>query len=175
MHVVLSAPRGFCAGVVRAIEVVELCLERFGKPVYVRHEIVHNQYVVESLRRKGAVFVEELEHLAEIFEAAAEPVILVDHDGLHLALADEREQPLECRPVHIAAGETFVIEPFGVDFPSFTDSAFDEGFTRFSLSIKRAERLRSRGPPIRSSLGNKMLAHGLASVDCAPLDGSLRF
>ena len=60
MEVVLGAPRGFCAGVVRAIDIVELCLERFGTPMYVRHEIVHNHYVVESLRRKGAIFVEEL-------------------------------------------------------------------------------------------------------------------
>ena len=60
MHVIISSPRGFCAGVVRAIEIVEICLERFGSPVYVRHEIVHNRYVVNDLRDKGAVFVEEL-------------------------------------------------------------------------------------------------------------------
>lgn len=59
MQLVLSAPRGFCAGVVRAIDIVEIALERFGAPVYVRHEIVHNRYVVDSLRAKGAVFVEE--------------------------------------------------------------------------------------------------------------------
>ena len=56
MQVLLGSPRGFCAGVVRAIDIVELALERFGAPVYVRHEIVHNKYVVDSLRRKGAVF-----------------------------------------------------------------------------------------------------------------------
>jgi 4-hydroxy-3-methylbut-2-enyl diphosphate reductase len=60
MEIVLSAPRGFCAGVVRAVDIVELCLKRFGNPVYVRHEIVHNHYVVNSLRRKGAIFVEEI-------------------------------------------------------------------------------------------------------------------
>jgi 4-hydroxy-3-methylbut-2-enyl diphosphate reductase len=59
MQVVLASPRGFCAGVDRAIEIVELALERFGPPVYVRHEIVHNRHVVESLRAKGAVFVED--------------------------------------------------------------------------------------------------------------------
>lgn len=59
MQVVLSAPRGFCAGVVRAIDIVEIALRRFGAPVYVRHEIVHNRHVVESLRKKGAVFIEE--------------------------------------------------------------------------------------------------------------------
>ena len=59
MQVLLGGPRGFCAGVVRAIDIVELALERFGAPVYVRHEIVHNKHVVDSLRRKGAVFIEE--------------------------------------------------------------------------------------------------------------------
>ena len=65
MHVTLSSPRGFCAGVVRAIEIVEICLERFGSPVYVRHEIVHNKYVVDDLRRKGAAFVEELDEVPD--------------------------------------------------------------------------------------------------------------
>jgi 4-hydroxy-3-methylbut-2-enyl diphosphate reductase len=59
MEVLLANPRGFCAGVHRAIEVVEIALERFGAPVYVRHEIVHNRYVVEQLREKGAVFIED--------------------------------------------------------------------------------------------------------------------
>jgi 4-hydroxy-3-methylbut-2-enyl diphosphate reductase len=60
MRVVLAEPRGFCAGVIRAIEIVEQALTRFGAPVYVRHEIVHNRHVVETLRAKGARFVEEL-------------------------------------------------------------------------------------------------------------------
>lgn len=60
MRVVLAKPRGFCAGVVRAIDIVELALERYGAPVYVRHEIVHNRHVVEGLRAKGAVFVDDL-------------------------------------------------------------------------------------------------------------------
>jgi len=59
MQIVLASPRGFCAGVDRAIEIVELALERFGAPVYVRHEIVHNRHVVEGLRAKGAVFIED--------------------------------------------------------------------------------------------------------------------
>jgi 4-hydroxy-3-methylbut-2-enyl diphosphate reductase len=59
MRIRLASPRGFCAGVDRAIEIVELALERFGPPVYVRHEIVHNRHVVEGLRAKGAVFVED--------------------------------------------------------------------------------------------------------------------
>ena len=60
MRVMLAQPRGFCAGVIRAIDIVERALERFGAPVYVRHEIVHNRHVVESLRAKGARFVEHL-------------------------------------------------------------------------------------------------------------------
>lgn len=63
LTVMLCAPRGFCAGVDRAVQIVELSLERFGAPVYVRHEIVHNKFVVESLRAKGAVFVEELDEI----------------------------------------------------------------------------------------------------------------
>ncbi len=60
MKVLLAQPRGFCAGVVRAIEIVERALAKYGPPVYVRHEIVHNKFVVDSLRAKGAIFVEEL-------------------------------------------------------------------------------------------------------------------
>ena len=63
MDIVLSAPRGFCAGVVRAVDIVELCLKRFGSPVYVRREIVHNPHVVAELRDKGAVFVQEIEEI----------------------------------------------------------------------------------------------------------------
>jgi 4-hydroxy-3-methylbut-2-en-1-yl diphosphate reductase len=60
LEVLLAQPRGFCAGVVRAIEIVERALDKYGAPVYVRHEIVHNKYVVETLKAKGAIFVEEL-------------------------------------------------------------------------------------------------------------------
>src|SRR3954453_3450941 len=63
MDVVLANPRGFCAGVERAIEIVERALSQFGAPIYVRHEIVHNKHVVEDLRSKGAVFVEELDEV----------------------------------------------------------------------------------------------------------------
>ncbi|MDF3836761.1 4-hydroxy-3-methylbut-2-enyl diphosphate reductase [Cupriavidus basilensis] len=62
-EILMAQPRGFCAGVDRAIEIVERALERFGAPIYVRHEIVHNAYVVADLRRKGAVFVDELEEV----------------------------------------------------------------------------------------------------------------
>jgi 4-hydroxy-3-methylbut-2-enyl diphosphate reductase len=65
LHLVIAAPRGFCAGVDRAIRIVELALERWGAPVYVRHEIVHNQFVVDSLKAKGAVFVRELDEVPD--------------------------------------------------------------------------------------------------------------
>ncbi len=65
LQVLLCSPRGFCAGVVRAIDTVERALELYGAPVYVRHEIVHNRYVVESLKAKGAVFVEELDEIPD--------------------------------------------------------------------------------------------------------------
>src|SRR5881409_3780761 len=65
LRVLIAAPRGFCAGVDRAIQIVELALERFGAPVYVRHEIVHNRYVVDRLRELGAVFVDELDEVPD--------------------------------------------------------------------------------------------------------------
>jgi len=65
MDVLLANPRGFCAGVERAITIVERALELHGAPIYVRHEVVHNKYVVDDLRRKGAVFVEELDEIPE--------------------------------------------------------------------------------------------------------------
>src|SRR5579863_5300917 len=63
MKVILAQPRGFCAGVVRAIDIVERALDKYGSPVYVRHEIVHNRHVVEKLKGKGAIFVEELDEV----------------------------------------------------------------------------------------------------------------
>ena len=59
-EIVLAEPRGFCAGVDRAIDIVEHALQKFGAPVYVRHEIVHNTYVVEDLKQRGAIFIEDL-------------------------------------------------------------------------------------------------------------------
>ena len=60
LTILLASPRGFCAGVDRAIQIVEIAIEKYGPPIYVRHEIVHNKEVVKSLERKGAIFVEEL-------------------------------------------------------------------------------------------------------------------
>ena len=75
LKILLSAPRGFCAGVERAIEIVEKSIKKFGAPVYVRHEIVHNKYVVDDLKNKGAIFVEELEEI----EDKTRPVIFSAH------------------------------------------------------------------------------------------------
>ena len=61
MNIVLAEPRGFCAGVDRAIEIVERALTKFGRPIYVRHEIVHNTFVVNDLKEKGAIFIEDLD------------------------------------------------------------------------------------------------------------------
>jgi 4-hydroxy-3-methylbut-2-enyl diphosphate reductase len=83
LSVLLAGPRGFCAGVDRAIEIVEKALEKFGPPVYVRHEIVHNKYVVDELREKGAVFVEELDEVPEDV-----PVIFSAH-GVPKAVPEE--------------------------------------------------------------------------------------
>lgn len=86
MEVVLAQPRGFCAGVDRAIEIVERALERFGGPVYVRHEIVHNDHVVSELRGKGAVFVESLA------EVPAGAVLVFSAHGVSRAVRDAAEQ-----------------------------------------------------------------------------------
>jgi 4-hydroxy-3-methylbut-2-enyl diphosphate reductase len=75
LTILMAAPRGFCAGVDRAIQIVELALAKYGPPVYVRHEIVHNRFVVESLKAKGAIFVEELDEIPE----TRAPVIFSAH------------------------------------------------------------------------------------------------
>ncbi len=82
----LAGPRGFCAGVVRAIEIVEMALEKWGAPVYVRHEIVHNRYVVDGLRARGAVFVEELDECP-----TDRPVVFSAH-GVPKAIPAEAER-----------------------------------------------------------------------------------
>jgi 4-hydroxy-3-methylbut-2-enyl diphosphate reductase len=84
LDVLLCSPRGFCAGVDRAIQIVELALEKYGPPVYVRHEIVHNRYVVDGLKAKGAVFVEDLSEIPD----TAQPVIFSAH-GVAKAVPEE--------------------------------------------------------------------------------------
>ena len=91
VSIVLAQPRGFCAGVDRAITIVERALEQFGAPIYVRHEIVHNKYVVDDLRDKGAVFIEEL------FEAPDGSTVIFSAHGVSLAVRDEAQR----RNLHI--------------------------------------------------------------------------
>jgi len=89
LKVILAQPRGFCAGVVRAVETVEWALEHFGAPVYVRHEIVHNQHVVARLRNKGARFVEELD------EVPTDAITIFSAHGVSMAVEDDaRERKL---------------------------------------------------------------------------------
>ena len=75
IKIILAAPRGFCAGVVRAIDIVEKALDKYGSPVYVRHEIVHNKHVVDDLKKKGAIFVEELSEIHD----PSRPVVFSAH------------------------------------------------------------------------------------------------
>jgi 4-hydroxy-3-methylbut-2-enyl diphosphate reductase len=90
LQVLLCSPRGFCAGVVRAIESVERALALYGAPVYVRHEIVHNRYVVDGLRKKGAIFVEELDEVPD----DGQPVIFSAHGVPRSVPAEARRRNL---------------------------------------------------------------------------------
>ena len=87
MKIILASPRGFCAGVDRAIQIVEKSLQKYGAPVYVRHEIVHNKYVVEGLRAKGAVFVESLDEIPD----DGAPVIFSAH-GVPKSVPEEAQK-----------------------------------------------------------------------------------
>lgn len=86
MQILIANPRGFCAGVDRAIEMVERALSIFGQPIYVRHEIVHNRYVVDSLRDKGAIFVEELDEVPD------DATVIFSAHGVSRAVEDEAQQ-----------------------------------------------------------------------------------
>ena len=90
LDVQIAAPRGFCAGVDRAIQIVELAIERYGAPVYVRHEIVHNKFVVDSLKAKGAIFVEELDQVPD-----GVPVVFSAHGVPKAVPAKAAERGLE--------------------------------------------------------------------------------
>ena len=86
MDILLTQPRGFCAGVTRAIEIVELALQRYGAPVYVFHEIVHNQHVVDGLRQRGAIFVDQLSDIP------AGAITVFSAHGVSRAVVDEAQQ-----------------------------------------------------------------------------------
>ena len=106
LTILLAAPRGFCAGVDRAIQIVERALARFGAPVYVRHEIVHNRFVVEGLERKGAVFVKELDAVPEgapvVFSAHGVPKSVPAHARARKLNALDATCPLVSK-VHVEA------------------------------------------------------------------------
>ena len=86
MEIVLANPRGFCAGVDRAIDIVERAIELFGKPIYVRHEVVHNRVVVEDLKNKGAIFVEELDQIPD------DNYVIFSAHGVSLAVQEEAKR-----------------------------------------------------------------------------------
>ncbi len=111
LDITLCAPRGFCAGVDRAIQIVELALERYGAPVYVRHAIVHNKYVVDGLRQKGAVFVEELDEIPDtgapvVFSAHGVPKAVPEDARLRNMFFLDATCPLVSK-VHIEANRHF--------------------------------------------------------------------
>jgi 4-hydroxy-3-methylbut-2-enyl diphosphate reductase len=110
LHVLLAAPRGFCAGVDRAIQIVERALEKFGAPVYVRHEIVHNRFVVDSLKAKGAIFIEELNEAPDgapvVFSAHGVPKSVPAEAGRRTMIAIDATCPLVSK-VHREAERHF--------------------------------------------------------------------
>lgn len=111
INLLLAAPRGFCAGVVRAIDIVEEALATYGKPVYVRHEIVHNKFVVDNLKRKGAIFVEELDEVPDgehpvIFSAHGVPKTVPENARLRNLFYLDATCPLVSK-VHMEASRRF--------------------------------------------------------------------
>jgi 4-hydroxy-3-methylbut-2-en-1-yl diphosphate reductase len=106
LTILLAGPRGFCAGVERAVQIVERSLERFGAPVYVRHEIVHNRFVVEALERKGAVFVEDLDAVPEgaavVFSAHGVPKEVTAEAGRRHLVSVDATCPLVSKVHHEA-------------------------------------------------------------------------
>ena len=109
MRVILAQPRGFCAGVVRAIDIVEKALDKYGEPVYVRHEIVHNKHVVDKLKNKGARFVEELDEVPEgavtVFSAHGVPQSVVK-------TAQDRGLPVLDATCPLVSGPTISLKRF---------------------------------------------------------------
>jgi 4-hydroxy-3-methylbut-2-enyl diphosphate reductase len=119
LTILLCAPRGFCAGVVRAIDVVETALKTYGAPVYVRHEIVHNRFVVDDLKRKGAIFVEELDQIPDtdapvIFSAHGVPKSVPEAAATRNFLAIDATCPLVTKvhreaEIHYKRGRTILL------------------------------------------------------------------
>jgi 4-hydroxy-3-methylbut-2-enyl diphosphate reductase len=116
MKIILARPRGFCAGVVRAIDIVELALQKYGPPVFVRHEIVHNKRVVEDLKAKGAVFVEELDEVPDgaitVFSAHGVSQKVADTAGLRSLPVIDATCPLVAK-VH-KEGQRYSAQGYGI-------------------------------------------------------------
>jgi len=157
LTIYLAAPRGFCAGVDRAIQIVELALAKYGAPVYVRHEIVHNRFVVDSLRAKGAVFVEELDDIPD----TDQPVIFSAHGVAKSVPAAARHRkmfvldatcPLVSK-VHIEAArhheeglEILLIGHAGHPEVIGTMGQLPEGSVKLVETAEDAERITPRDP-----------------------------
>ena len=156
LTLLLAAPRGFCAGVDRAIRIVELALEKWGAPVYVRHEIVHNRYVVDSLRAKGAVFVEELSECPDdrpvVFSAHGVPKAVPAEAARRNLIAVDATCPLVTK-VHMEAArhhanglQMVMIGHAGHPEVLGTMGQLPEGEVLLVETIADVVRLRVRGP-----------------------------
>jgi 4-hydroxy-3-methylbut-2-enyl diphosphate reductase len=157
LKVLLCSPRGFCAGVVRAIDSVEQALKRYGAPVYVRHEIVHNRYVVESLKAKGAVFVEELDEIPDtnapvIFSAHGVPKSIPAESKRRNFLALDATCPLVTKvhreaEIHFKRGrEILLIGHDGHPEVVGTLGQLPDGAISLVQTVEEAEALQPKNP-----------------------------
>lgn len=156
LTILLAAPRGFCAGVDRAIQIVERALEKYGAPVYVRHEIVHNRYVVQGLEQKGAVFVKELDAVPEgapvVFSAHGVPKSVPAHARDRRLLALDATCPLvskvhvEAERHHAAGLEIILIGHAGHPEVIGTMGQLPAGAVRLIETVQDAESFEARDP-----------------------------
>lgn len=156
LTLLLASPRGFCAGVDRAIQIVELTLEKFEPPVYVRHEIVHNRYVVEELERKGAVFVEELDEVPAgarvIFSAHGVPKsVPADAQSRELFYLDATcplvsKVHVEAERLHARGLEILLIGHAGHPEVIGTMGQLPEGAVKLIETVADAERFAPQDP-----------------------------
>jgi 4-hydroxy-3-methylbut-2-enyl diphosphate reductase len=157
IKVLMAAPRGFCAGVDRAIQIVELALQKYGAPVYVRHEIVHNRYVVDSLKAKGAIFVEELDQIPEtdapvIFSAHGVPKSVPENARLRSMFYIDATCPLvtkvhrEAELHHAAGRQVLLIGHAGHPEVVGTTGQLPEGAVTLIETIADAEAFQPADP-----------------------------